>query len=117
MDFYGPVVYSAMPEHYAWADMMLHTSLYEGQGIVIAEAAMCGVLIAGTSVGLISDLGDSGTVAVPPGDFRLLADKVLESLNNPAVGEEKRRIAFAWAKEHDFLWMVDQYKTLLHEIG
>ncbi len=117
VDFYGPAVYSAMPEHYAWADLMLHTSLYEGQGIVIAEAAMCGVLIAGTSVGLISDLGDRGAVVVPPGDFRLLAEKVLETIENPALGDEKKRMALTWARQHDFFWTVDQYKKTFNEIA
>lgn len=117
IEFHGPAVYSAMYNHYEWADMMLHTSLYEGQGIVIAEAASSGVLIAGTSVGLISDLGDRGSVVAPPGDFALLAERVLAAMDNPALCEEMKKTALAWAKQHDFFWTVDQYKKIVYEIG
>jgi len=110
-------MYSTMHDHYEWADIMLHTSLYEGQGIVIAEAAASGVLIAGTSVGLISDLGDRGALVAPPGDFALLSEKVLAAMDNPALCEEMKKVALAWSKQHDFFWTVDQYKKIVYEIG
>ncbi len=117
VDFYGPVQYNKIADQFAWADTILHTSLFEGQGIVITEAAMCGVMIAGTAVGLISDLGDQRAVVVPVGDFNRLAEKILNILDNPEVAMEMKKRALIWAREHDFFWTVNRYKEIFNEIG
>lgn len=116
VEFCGPVVYEEIHKHYEWADVMMHTSLYEGQGIVVAEAAMCGLLIAGTSVGLIADLGDRAAIIVSPGDYELLAEKILEALDQPAIADTKKAGALQWATAHDSDWTADQFKRNLNEV-
>src|SRR6185369_10184403 len=44
VEFTGPVPYANMPAHYRWADMVVSTSLSEGQNRGLTEAAMSGAL-------------------------------------------------------------------------
>jgi len=117
VEFVGAVSHQQMADHYQWADVMLHTSWYEGQAIVIAEAAMSGVLIAGTAVGLVSDLGDSSAIQVPTGDFQLLAEKTLHILDDEVRASHMREMARAWAITHDFFWTVSQYKEIINQLA
>ncbi len=50
--------YEGMVKWYHQADVIVQTSWYEGQGLAITEAAQCGVLIAGTKTGILSDWGE-----------------------------------------------------------
>lgn len=116
VEFIGPVAYQDIHRHFEWADFFLHTSLYEGQGIVVAEAAMSGVLIAGTAVGLISDLGDQAAILVQPGDYSSLADKLLQVIRSLESGVRMIAAAHAWAVEHDFRWTVSKFREIIDEI-
>jgi len=110
--FTGHLSHAELPAHYQWAQALLHTSYYEGQGIVIAEAAAAGVAIAGTAVGLIADLGESCAVAAPVGDDKMLAEKLLFLLRRPEEWENIRRNAREWALQHDAEWTAGEFLTL-----
>lgn len=100
VEFRGFVPYEQMPAEYAWADVMLHTSLHEAGGVVIAEAAAASVVICGTSVGLIADFAGTAALSVPPGDYRALADELLGLLRDRGRFIELRARARDWA-EHN----------------
>ncbi|MBY0433410.1 MAG: glycosyltransferase, partial [Cyclobacteriaceae bacterium] len=55
--FVGQQTQQEVAGHYAWADVLLHTSIYEGQAVVIGEAWASGCLVAGTLVGLLANVG------------------------------------------------------------
>ncbi len=110
--FTGYLSHAELPAHYQWAQALLHTSYYEGQGIVIAEAAAAGAAIAGTAVGLIADLGESCAVSAPAGDDKTLAEKLLFLLRRPEEWEKIRRTAREWALRHDAEWTARQFVEL-----
>jgi glycosyltransferase involved in cell wall biosynthesis len=116
IEFAGVVPYNEMPDHYRKHDIMLHTSLSEGQCMALTEAAACGVLLAGTKVGLLHDLGNEFGIVVDVGDYQGLAEKVLALLNNPS--ELRRRIENArrWSVEHDFNWTIQKLTNLLQNL-
>src|SRR5262249_23499874 len=68
VEFTGAVRHTEMPAHYRWADIALSTSLSEGQNVALTEAAMSGVLVVGTPVGHLHDLGEEAAVLVKAGD-------------------------------------------------
>lgn len=78
--FFGPQPYERMPAFYEEAHILLHTSLYEGQGLVFTEAAATGTLIAGTCVGTLADMGESCGLIVDQKESRQLAEKIIESI-------------------------------------
>ena len=113
VEFLDMVPYDEMPQHYSWAHILLHTSLSEGQCMSMTEAAATGVLIAGTRVGLLYDLGDQCGIAVQVGDFKALSERILEAVQNPQEWEAKVYKAQAWSQLHDFEWTITELKRIL----
>jgi len=107
--FTGYADHASLAGHFAWAHLLLHTSLYEGQGVVFAEAAASGVPVCGTRVGLLADLGAPFAVTVPPGEPGRLAHAVLALLRDRAAMERLRASAFSWARNHDADWTAGQF--------
>lgn len=94
--FKGPVLNEELPNYYYEADILLHTSLYEGQGLVLAEAAACGTLLAGTKTGMLWDMDADCAISVPIGDWQLLAEKVLQILQDREAYDSMRIRAAKW---------------------
>lgn len=116
VDFRGMIPYNQMPEQYAWADVMLHTSLSEGQSMALTEAAACGVLMAGTRVGLLYDLGEEYGVTVEPGDYNGLTEKVYWILNAPEEWKNRIQRSRAWSETHDLSWTANALAKLLQAV-
>ena len=110
--FTGFVAHRDLPEHYRWANCLLHTSVYEGQGLVVAEAAASGVLTAGTRVGLLADFGEAMAITASVGDHRGLAQAVLAVLDDPDRATAIRERARLWAETHDLEWSVAAFSRL-----
>ena len=100
--FTGMLEHGVMINHYTWADILIQSSQSEGQGVAVAEAAACGVLLAGTRVGLLSDLGDKAAIVVDVGDDENLAIKLLAIAQNPEEWDSKVRHAKEWVENHPF---------------
>ena len=84
-EFNGIQPYDKMPFHYAWADILLVTSVYEGQCLAVSEAAASGVMIAGTRTGIVSDWGDRCVVIAEVGGVEQLARNILNVIERPEV--------------------------------
>lgn len=105
--FVKPVAYEKLPEFYHHADILLHTSLSEGQCEVVTEAMSAGVLVFGTAVGLMSDLPNCcSTVAVK--DFEGLAKVVIEKITDENYVKQIKTLARDWTLNHDIQWTVQQ---------
>lgn len=106
-----PLPYDALPLFYHEADVMMHTSLSEGQGVVLAEAMSCGVVVCGTRVGLLYDLPEC-CVSVPVGDYEKLAFEVLTLLGDVMLFDEKKKRALGWATKYTLSWTVGEFKKI-----
>jgi glycosyltransferase involved in cell wall biosynthesis len=106
VDFVGPQRHSDMPSFYHHADVLLHTPLFEGQGLVFAEAAACGTLIAGTRVGMLADMGDDCALIVPVGDAEGLAEKIVDAMQNKDDLRQMRYSAYEWVRKKDVTYTV-----------
>lgn len=110
----APMPYSKLPEVYHRSDVLLHTSLSEGQCEVVTEAMSCGVVVCGTQVGLMYDLAHA-CVTAAVGDDRTLAEKVLELLSDPVKFETLRKAAHEWTRAHDLTWTAAKLHSLYQE--
>ncbi len=115
--FLGHIQHNQLPAQYEWADILLHTSLHEAQGVVVAEAAASGVLICGTKVGLLSDLSPHAAVTVATGDFSGLASEVLNLLKNSQRQTTLRKTAYDWASSHNSEWTAEEYSAIYGHIS
>ena len=113
VEFNDVAPYDDMPRHYDWADVMLHTSLSEGQCMALTEAAACGVLMAGTNVAPLYDLGEKCGIIIQRGDYKRLSSQILELLEKPAEWHQKVRFAREWVEAHPLDWTITQIKSQL----
>ncbi|MEO5602530.1 MAG: glycosyltransferase [Cyclobacteriaceae bacterium] len=116
VQFLNMVPYQEMPKHYQWADLMMHTSLSEGQSMALTEAAASGVLLTGTRVGLLYDLTDHCGITVDTGDYRTLAKKIIDIISNRVVWREKIDRAKDWSERHTFHWTVAEINKQLDQL-
>ncbi len=73
----GPVDQDALAAYYAAADAFLMPSLYEGYGMVLAEAMARGLPIVCTTGGAAADTApDDAAIKVPPGDVDALSGAI-----------------------------------------
>jgi glycosyltransferase involved in cell wall biosynthesis len=116
VEFLGHIHHADLPAHYARAHVLLQSSRYESQAVVVAEAAASGVAICGTRVGLVADMGDEMTVAVEPGDAEGLARETLALLRDPGRMRSMCDRAHSWALEHDNEWTAREYAGFYHDL-
>ncbi len=92
----GPARQHELAEYYAAADVFLLPSLYEGYGMVLAEAMARGLPIVCTTGGAAAaTVPDAAAIKVPPGDERALSQAIGRVLDDAAL---RRRLAdAAWA--------------------
>jgi glycosyltransferase involved in cell wall biosynthesis len=112
--FVSPVPYRELPQYYHQADVLLHTSLSEGQSEVVTEAMSAGVVVCGTSVGLMYDL-PACCVSVPARDYKKLADEVITLLGDSDKFEMLRSNALQWTSTHTIFWTCNEIKKLYDE--
>jgi len=107
----GLLPYEELPAYYRNADVLLHTSLSEGQSEVVTEAMSCGVLVCGTKAGLIYDLPNC-CLSVPVQDFKALGEEVIKLLGDTQRIKEIRSNAYAWSQIHTIHWTAEELKKL-----
>lgn len=106
-----PVPYESLPAIYHSADILLHTSLSEGQCEVVTEAMSCGLPVCGTRVGLMHDLPDC-CVTVAVRDHKSLAEEVIKLVRDPERLNDMRARAHQWTSHHDILWTAERLMEL-----
>ncbi|MBV9174172.1 MAG: glycosyltransferase family 4 protein [Chloroflexi bacterium] len=77
--FRGATDHAALPRAYGQADVFVLSSVHEAQGMVVLEAAACGVATVGTQVGVVPELAPSAAVAAPA---EQLSDALLRVLDD-----------------------------------
>lgn len=90
--FHGHVDRRELARYYRASDVVAISSLYEAQGVVVLEAALCQTPIVGTAVGLVADFAPAAALAVPVGDDASLAGAILAALR-PEKGQALRTVA------------------------
>ncbi|MFQ5772488.1 MAG: glycosyltransferase family 4 protein, partial [bacterium] len=80
--FHGEIPHHHLSEYYARADLFMLTSLFESQGMVVLEAAACGVPIVGTAVGVLPEL-QPAVKCLPTNALNDLPEVILELLAAP----------------------------------
>lgn len=92
----GPLDMEALSRHYAAADVFILPSLYEGYGMVLAEAMARGLPIVCTTGGAAAQtVPDEAAIKVPPGDGQALGEAIRRLLED--AGQRRRLADASWA--------------------
>ena len=113
--FLKPMPYAELPRYYAEADILLHTSLSEGQSEVVTEAMTSGVIVCGTAVGLLYDLPDC-CISVPVRSYEGLAAAVVAVIKDTNRMNAVRLRARMWAQEHSILWTAQEIGKIYDQL-
>ena len=109
--FKGLMPYEVLPSYYHKADVLLLTSLSEGQSEVVTEAMNCGVLVCGTKVGLMYDQ-PTCCVSVHIQDYEKLGNEILKLLSDTKRMNAIRQNAYAWSLSHPIHWTVEELSKI-----
>jgi glycosyltransferase involved in cell wall biosynthesis len=115
--FHGFVPQHALAAMYANADLYLHTSRHESQGVAIVEAAMSRLPIVSTRVGIAAELAPTAAIAVGIGDASALADAVIRLIDAPHLREELGLAAQRFALDHDADWTAAEFEKIYTELA
>ncbi len=115
--FHGFQPTDALLPLYQRAHLAVLSSRHEAAGVVVLEAAACGVPTVGTRVGHVADWAPEAAVAVPPGDSEALADAIAATLAEPQLRDRLAARARAWTIEHDADWTAREFDTLYRNIA
>jgi glycosyltransferase involved in cell wall biosynthesis len=110
----GKVRREAIPSLLHSSDFLLLTSLFEGEAVVVMEAFACGVIAAGTRVGLLADVGYDD-VNVESGDAIGLAEKIERLIAQPERLQEMRVKNRKLAEHYSIEWTCSEYSRLYEE--
>lgn len=102
--FHGVVPSSALIPFYQRAHLLVVTSRHEAAGIVVLEAAACGLPVVGSSVGHIADWAPRQATAVAPQDPSALCDAIILLLADPDRRARTAAAALEWIRAHDADW-------------
>ena len=96
-------------------DFLLLTSLFEGEAVVVMEAFACGVIVAGTRVGFLADVGDDD-ITVESGDAIGLAEKIERLIAQPERLQEMRVKNRKLAEDYSSEWTCSEFSGLYEEV-
>ena len=115
--FHGVLPTESLIALYQRAHMLVLSSRHEAAGVVVLEAAACGVATVGPRVGYLADWSPDRAVAVAPADPPALADAIGDLL---ADAPKRARLAAAareWTLAHDAEWTARRFEALYEELA
>ncbi|WP_432995618.1 glycosyltransferase family 4 protein [Dactylosporangium sp. CA-233914] len=106
-----------VPDLLGAADLVVATSVWEGQPLFVQETLAAGVPLVSTAVGGVPELVGDGARLVEPHDVDAVHDTVLALLDDPVARAELARAgrerAATWPTEHD---TVDQAEAVYAQL-
>jgi glycosyltransferase involved in cell wall biosynthesis len=110
-----------VPDLLAAADLVVATSVWEGQPLFVQETLAAGVPLVTTAVGGIPELVGTAARLVEPSDVDAISDAALELLDDPAaraaLGKQGLAQAATWPTERDTLEQVEAVYAHLRTRG
>jgi len=110
--FWGSQRQDLLPYFYSAAEALVLPSRYESFGMVALEAMACGTPVIASRVGGLQYTVEDGRTGflIPEGEWRLLADRICEVVENPPL--RGRLVAAAKKKVKQFGWPTITKKVL-----
>lgn len=110
--FWGSQRQDFLPYFYSAAEALVLPSRYESFGMVAVEAMACGTPVIASRVGGLQYTIEDGRTGflIPEGDWRLLAERICEVIEDPPL--RKKLVVAAKEKVKQFSWPTITKKVL-----
>jgi glycosyltransferase involved in cell wall biosynthesis len=115
--FHGVLPTDSVIALYQRADLLVLSSRHEAAGVVVLEAAACGVPTVGSRVGYLADWASDRAVAVAPADHVALADAITDLLEDAPRRERLAAAARAWTLDHDADWTAREFERVYRDLA
>ena len=96
--FLKDVPNSQLPFIYMKAGVVVYPSRYEGFGLPVAEALACGTPVIANDLKVLREAGNDAAKFIDTEDYQLMAETILEIINQEKIQTEVRRAADHVAK-------------------
>ncbi|MFL5752233.1 MAG: glycosyltransferase family 4 protein [Bacteroidia bacterium] len=115
--FKGDVLHQEVKDFLGASHILVHTSSYEAQAVVVNEAMACGVPVCGTSAGIIADLKNEYVIGIEEENAELLSKEIIDLWKNEAKYNYYAEAGLAYTKGNNFDHTIEQYEKLYDEIN
>lgn len=114
--FHGFQPTDALVKLYQQAHVCVLASRHEAAGVVMLEAAACGVPTVGSHVGYLADWTPDRAVTIPPGDSDALSEAIADVLVDRPRRERLAYAAREWTLAHDADWTAGQFDRVYRDL-
>jgi glycosyltransferase involved in cell wall biosynthesis len=114
--FHGVLAVDEIAPFYHKAHLFVQSSLHESMGAAVLEASAAGVPIIGTKVGIVAEMAPGAAVAVPVSDPDVLAQGILDVLNDFQRRESLALAAQNFARSYDADWTAAQFEAIYRRL-
>jgi glycosyltransferase involved in cell wall biosynthesis len=114
--FTGYIRNDDLPEKLKGMHILLHTAIFETGCGVIQEAMASGIVVAGTKVGILYDIGEQFAVMAPVRRPELLAKEIIDLVNNPNRYKTLADTAHDFIATYDCVWAYKNYRRFIHKV-
>ncbi len=112
----GKQKYSEIPALLQSSHLLLHTSLYDAQAVVIMEAFASGTMVVGTRVGLLADTDTENSHSAEPENAKALAEIILALINNPMQRQTMQKRNREYAERFNNSWTASEYRNVYQKV-
>ncbi len=118
LHFLGRIVAPELYEVYHLGDVFATASEIETQGIVLVEAAACGLPLVAVDAGAVSEICVNGKngILCKPGDLSELSHALSLLLTDDELREKYAKKSLEIVKKHDFENTLDQFENIYKHV-
>ena len=116
--FLGRVTPPELYDVYKFGDVFVTASEIETQGIVLIEAAACGMPLVAVNAGAVREVcknGENG-VLCEPGNVTQMAEAITKILADDKLRKSYSKKSLEIAKEHDFERTLDRFENIYRKV-
>jgi glycosyltransferase involved in cell wall biosynthesis len=113
VDFVGSVAEEKLPSLYRGAQALVFPSLYEGFGLPIVEAMVCGTPVVTSNVAAMPEIAGDAALLVDPTAVDQIAQAIRQIVNDGSIHAQLRDKGLARARRFSWISTADKVQALL----
>jgi glycosyltransferase involved in cell wall biosynthesis len=113
--FHGSVDLEDVYSYFKSATLLVHPTIFEGFGIVLLEAMVCGLPVVTSDISAVKDSTGGNAILLPPKNIKLWVESIRQLLDDESLRNEFSRRGMEWAKQFTWEKKAEEYEMCLKE--